>query len=401
MKNIFSKLSQFNNRTAIIDTRQVKHTYSEIINECTKFNEFFKKRGVLILEAENSYEFIIMYISAIINDQIIILFDSTIDLKNLKNLINNYSPDHIFCNNRIKIFNYTSKHNFKNYTLYNYNNKKKKLLNKNLSILIPTSGTTGKQKYVKLSYENISNNSLEICRALKINKYDSVITTMSPSYCYALSIINTHLRSGGSIILNNYSLIDKNFWKLINKFRPTNLNGVPYFYEILDKLNLNKLNLRKIRFLTQAGGNLENSLKMRIYEKCKKNNTKFFVMYGQTEASPRISILQPNLLKDNINSVGRVLAGGKITINHKKFNKKKNIFEGEIMYEGKNVFMGYSSSYRDLKYKKKTNKIKTGDIGYLKNELLYITGRKKRILKIFGIRISLEQLEEELKKKQL
>ena len=142
--------------------------------------------------------------------------------------------------------------------------------------------------------------------------------------------------------------------------------------------------------MTQAGGVLAGKIKSKIIKICENNNSKFFVMYGQAEASPRISIMPWKLLKNNPSSVGYPLRGGKVWVK-----------KGEIVYQGKNVFMGYSSSFEDLKKKPlKNNVLETGDLGFLdKNELIYITGRKKRILKIFGIRISLDQLEYELKKK--
>ena len=173
---------------------------------------------------------------------------------------------------------------------------------------------------------------------------------------------------------------------------------MPYNYEILDKIKFHDMKLKNLRYITQAGGKLNKELKEKFIKTCVDKKISFFVMYGQTEASPRISIMPWELLKKFPDSVGVPLPGGKIMIKNKiKTNKK---VEGEIIYQGKNVFWGYSKSFKDLNYgNKNKNILKTGDLGYLdKNGLLYVTGRKKRILKIFGVRISLDQVENELNK---
>ena len=262
-----------------------------------------------------------------------------------------------------------------------------------------TSGTTGDVKFAKISVENLMVNSKGISKFLKISSNDTTITTMPPFYSYALSIINTHLMNGSKIILNDYSLIDRRFWDLYKKFQPNNLNGVPYNYEILDKIKFHDMKLKNLKYITQAGGKLHQKLKDKFIKTCKIKKINFYIMYGQTEASPRITIMPWKLLKKISESVGKPLFGGKIKIENKNENSKEKI--GEIIYYGKNVFWGYSKSYKDLKEHKKNNyALKTGDLGYLdKRGLLYITGREKRILKIFGIRISLDLLENELYKK--
>ena len=122
-------------------------------------------------------------------------------------------------------------------------------------------------------------------------------------------------------------------------------------------------------------------------------------MYGQAEASPRISILLLKSIEKNNFCAGRPLREGKISLKNKKYNNYLKTYEGELVYEGKNVFVGYSYNYKDLKNEfKKIRALNTGDVGYIKNNKIYITGRKKRIIKIFGIRISLDQLEQELRK---
>lgn len=397
-KNIFFDLKKFANRIAIFDQQEKKYTYNQLLKDSKLFNRFFLEKKLIIILADNYYEFIVFYLSAIMNNQAIIIVDSKINYEDLSNLVKNYLPDFIFSNSIKKIQSFEQVMKFKNFSLYQNKLKKKFNINSDLSLLISTSGTTGQTKYVKLNKENLFDNTQKISEVLKIKKTDKTITTMPPFYSYALSIINTHLQNGASIILNRYSLIDKNFWKLIEKLKPNNFNGVPYIFEILSKININRLNFKSFRYITQAGGSLDSELKKKILNLCKKNKTNFFIMYGQAEASPRISILSLKSTKKNNSCVGSPLRGGKISLKNKKYNKHLKTYEGELIYEGKNVFVGYSYNYKDLKNKFKKQALNTGDIGYIKNNKIYITGRKKRIVKIFGIRISLDQLERELKK---
>jgi len=274
------------------------------------------------------------------------------------------------------------------------NNKVK--LNKNLSLLLSTSGSMGSIKFVKLSKNNLKHNTRSIINYLKINKKDSAITNLPISYSYMLSVINTHFEVGGSIVVSKYSLVEKKFWETLKNSKITSFNGVPYTYEMLSRIGLKNIKIKSLKYLTHAGGKLENDKLKEIIKFCKKNNLKFFSMYGQTEASPRISYLNPEFSKKKIGSIGKGIPGSKMYIINNTGKKiLKPFVEGEIICEGKNVFMGYSKDYNDLKNANEENyKLKTGDLGYFdKNGFFYITSRISRIAKIFGNRVDLGALE--------
>ena len=398
-KNIFSSLNNFKDKPAIyIEQGKIK-TYAQILKDIKNFTKSFNSKKVIVIFSDNSYEFITCFIAAIKFNQVSILVNPNISKVDFTNLYNRYFPEYVFCRNKNNFLNqYNKVFNFMNFGLFKIKESRNYPINPELSCLLATSGTTGNPKYVKLSRENLLSNTKAISKSLKIKSSDKSITTMPPYYSYALSIINTHLMNGSKIIMNEYSLIDRNFWNLFYKLKPNNLNGVPYTYEILDKIKFEKMNLKHLRYITQAGGKLDEALRTKLIKICKKKGIKFFIMYGQAEASPRISIMPWELLKKFPNSVGIPLSGGKIIVEKKMNSKNKS--EGDLIYKGKNVFWGYSNSYKDLSKKNEINNIlRTGDIGFVdKKGFIYITGRKKRILKIFGIRISLDQLESELKK---
>ena len=402
-KNIFSSLHKFNKKIAIYNKYGEKKTYAKLLKDSDYLSGFFDTKKVIIIFSDNSYEFIVCHIAATRSNLVSIFINPNINKKDLFELYKKYLPEYIFCKKKTDLFGkYKKILNLLDFSLFKIKKSHRYSINSELSCLLTTSGTTGDSKYVKLSRENILSNTTGISKLLNIKSNDTAITTMPPYYSYALSIINTHLMNGSTIIINDFSIIDKKFWILFNKLKPNNLNGVPYTYEILNKINFEKMKMSNLKYITQAGGKLDDGIKNKLINLCEEKKIKFYVMYGQAEASPRISIMPANLITKFPRSVGNPMPGGEVWVEDDKNKKvlKRNV-QGNLVYKGKNVFLGYSHSYKDLgKKNEMKNTLKTGDIGFIdKNGLIYITGRKKRILKIFGIRISLDLLENELKKR--
>ena len=224
---------------------------------------------------------------------------------------------------------------------------------------------------------------------------------MPMAYSYGLSILNTHLHSGATIIINKKTIFDRSFWSLFKKHKITSFGGVPQFYENLKKIRFDKLKFKYLKYITQAGGKVEDSTLKYLGQSCKKMNIMLYIMYGQTEASPRMSYLKWKNFFLKYGSIGQPLIGCSFRIINEKDQiiKKPNIV-GELIFYGKNVSLGYSTGLRDLK-KGDINKgkLSTGDLAYRdKNRHYYIVGRKNRISKIFGLRISLDDIESHLKK---
>ena len=224
---------------------------------------------------------------------------------------------------------------------------------------------------------------------------------MPISYTFGLSIINTYLISGSKIILNEKSILESDFWKLFKKVSPTSFYGVPFTYEILLKLKFKNLYNKNLKIFGQAGGKLNDDIFKKVVNFSLKNNIKFYSMYGQTEATARMSILNHKYAEKKIGSIGKPLKNGKFFIVNK--NKKivnKPFYKGELVFEGKNVCYGYSNNYLDLSHGNLNNfKLFTGDIAFFdKEKFFFIVGRKKRIIKIFGSRINLDEVENIIKK---
>ena len=402
LKNLYKN----NKEIALIDGN-IKIEYSKLYFLIKNILNKIEKNSLILIIVENSIDSIISYLSSInsINSTTIIL-DSSFQNESILNTIKKFKPKYIFLPKKIKFNKYekiTSKfQELKNYEVFLTNFKKQKKNNKNF-ILLTTSGTTQASKFVRISRDNIIHNTKKIIQFLKINKKHTTITTMPMGYSYGLSIMNTHLYIGGKIILNNKSIFEKDFWLNFKKYKINSFGGVPFFYKLLKKINFSNINLKYLSYMTQAGGKLDNQDLKYFGNYCKKNRKKFYVMYGQTEASPRMTILRWENFFDKIGSIGKPFIGSKFKIINKKFETSIGEVIGELEYYGKNCCLGYANNFADLKLSDKNKgKITTGDIGYRdKDSFYFITGRKKRFIKIFGNRIDLSEIENFMTKQKI
>lgn len=381
----------FDDKNNILDIKKLNY-FSQNINE--KINN---SNGLVLVFCENTIEFLIGYYSFLNSALAQMLLSSQITDKDLTRILNNYKPSYLYINEekfilKKKFFSqFKIIHKIKKNLILINKKKNNYKINKQLALLISTSASTGSQKFVRISHDNLIDNTKKISQTLKISSLDTTITTMPPNYTYGLSIINTHLYRGANLIMTNHSVFDKNFWKMVKKFRVTNINGVPYFYEILKKLKISREKMPYLKFFTSAGGALDTKIYEYFRNLISKSNIKFFCMYGQTEATSRISILPYKDFFKKFGSIGKVLSGGSLYI-----DKNKDV--GELCYKGKNVCLGYAENYEDLK-KGDENKgiLKTGDIVKKFKNNFYIIGRKKRFAKIFGHRINLDEVQKKLK----
>lgn len=389
-------IKKFKNKVAIVDNFKI-FSYNELIGKSIDFCENIKNKSLIFLLAENDIETIFFYLGLLKNKSVIVILNSNLRKLPLYNLITRYKPNYIITSRKDLNFD---KYNFL-YKKNSYEIYKKKIyikhnFIKDLALLMSTSGTTGSPKLVRLSCENYKDNTKKIIKSLNIKSSDSVITTLPFSYTYGLSIINSYLFIGAKIYLNKYSIVKKDFWDIYKKYQPTSFYGVPFTYELLNRLDYKNFSTKKLRFFANAGGKLDDNLLSHNIKFSKNNNLKFFQMYGQTEASPRISVLNPKYNLSKFNSIGKPLQGGKFKLVDKNKNYiKKPFVSGELTYFGKNVSLGYAFNYKDLNKRNSNNyKLFTGDIAYFdKQNFFYIIGRKTNFIKIFGLRIDLDYLE--------
>jgi len=395
------KLNDFDN-VAVKDDNGKELTYKQIASFSNDFKDIFNGRNLLLCLCKNSIGSIIGYITFINNRQVPILINSELDISLINQLLATYKPNYLWLPKEKTPY-------FDEYeailNLFDYNLLRRKYFNdinmhEDLALLLTTSGSTGSPKLVRQSYKNIESNIKSIIDYLSIEKKDKAITTLPMNYTYGLSIINTHLYAGATILLTEKSVVSKDFWTFFKENNATSFSGVPYTYEILDKLRFERMNLPSLKTMTQAGGKLSLTLHKKYANYALEHNKKFIVMYGQTEATARMGYLPADKSLEKIGSIGNAIPGGKFYLHDtdSKIINEPDVI-GELIYEGGNVTMGYAQSITDLARNDDFNGILvTGDMAKRDSDgFYYIVGRKKRFLKIYGNRVNLDEIERMIK----
>jgi acyl-CoA synthetase (AMP-forming)/AMP-acid ligase II len=183
-------------------------------------------------------------------------------------------------------------------------------LHSELALLMTTSGTTGSPKLVRLSYTNLQANAESIAAYLGIRDTDRAATTLPLSYCYGLSVLHSHLLRGAGLILTELSVADSAFWSLFRRARGTSFAGVPYTFELLERVRFQRMRLPHLRYVTQAGGRLSPDVVARYAALGRRRGWDLFVMYGQTEATARMAYLPPALAESHPGAIGVPVPGG-------------------------------------------------------------------------------------------
>lgn len=263
---------------------------------------------------------------------------------------------------------------------------------KDCALLLATSGSTGDMKSVRLSLQNIRSVSSSIAKYLQLSSKDVLATSLPFFYSYGLSVLHTSIYCHASLSVARFSLLDKEYWRQLSLHKVSVFSAVPAMLDNLSKLGLDRLIPPSLRILTVAGGRLSKLRTEEYLEFSSKFGFSLFSMYGATEASPRMSYVPPEKALEKIGSAGIAIPGGTFSIDTRESD---NDGEGEVIYVGPNVALGYAVSRSDLNRNDDFKGcLHTGDVGYLDDEgFLYLTGRIKRISKQQGIRLNLDHVE--------
>jgi len=258
-------------------------------------------------------------------------------------------------------------------------------LHDELALLLSTSGSTGSPKYVRLSGRALDANAKQIVEALDIGPGERAAQVLPLHYSYGLSVLNSHLLAGACVVLPGTSLVRRRFWEVMKERGCTSLAGVPYTYAILARIGFENFILPDLRTLTQAGGRMEPTAVLAFGRHMAERDGRLVVMYGQTEATARIACLPPDRVLDKPDRVGLSVPGGHLSIAD----------DGELIYLGPNVMLGYARRREDLaRGDDNRGRLATGDLARVDDEGLYsIVGRKRRIAKLSGQRVNLDELE--------
>ena len=388
----------FSNNTAVITEDGKKIAYTELLKMTGLLAEKIGKRCLVFVLCENKIGSIIGY-SAFLNGRIVpLMLDAHLDRALLGDITNNYKPDYYWVPSDVlpEFPQFSPVFDLCGYTLLKTPYNSEYPLNDELALLLTTSGSTGSPKFVRQSYENISANTEAIAQYLQLDESERPITTLPMSYTYGLSIINSHFFVGASIILTEKTLMQKEFWQQIKEYEATSFGGVPYTYEMLDKLRFIRMELPSLRTMTQAGGKLSSELHKKFAEYAVMKSKHFVVMYGQTEATARMSYLPYQKSLEKCGSMGIAIPNGRFELidSDGQVISEPNV-TGELVYYGRNVTLGYAQCGDDLILgDERCGMLVTGDMAMRDSDgYYYIVGRKKRFLKIFGSRVNLDEME--------
>lgn len=371
--------------------------YHAFVKEVT---DSIPPRSLIFCMCSNTIESLFGYISFIESSSVPVMLDSTKSADLVKNICSIYRPNFIWApTGSPAFFDCELIHTYRGYSLYRFSDTLHALY-PNLALLLTTSGSTGSPKLVRISYDNIKSNAESIAEYLAIDQNERPVTSLPMHYSYGLSVINSHLIKGATILLTDNSVMQREFWDFVKTYGATSISGVPYTYEMLRRLRFEKMDLPALKTLTQAGGKLNPELVKEFVEDSILKQRRFIVMYGQTEATARMSYTPWNDAHEKYESVGIAIPGGHFRLAD-NFGNDINEYgiDGELIYEGPNVSLGYAENESDLTLGDLNQGVlHTGDIARRdKDGFYYITGRSKRFVKIWGNRCNLDAIEQLLK----
>lgn len=391
-------LERFSGNTALIDDSGTALTYGQLKTESEKIAEAAGGRCLVFSLCENTLGSVLGYVGFLNGRIVPLLLSAHMDRELLRQLLGIYLPEYVWlpAGMAAEFPEHIPVYESFDYVLLRTGFAGGYPLHEDLCLLLTTSGSTGSPKLVRQSYANVLENAKAISQYLELDETERPITTLPMNYTYGLSILNSHLLVGASLLLTEKGLMQKEFWRFFKDAGATSFGGVPYTYEMLDKLRFWRMELPTLRTMTQAGGKLSMELHRKFAGEAQKAGKRFVVMYGQCEATARMGYLPPERAVEKCGSMGIAIPGGKFRLMGEDgaWITAPGV-TGELIYEGPNVTMGYAERGEDLvKGDERHGRLETGDMARFDEDgYYYIVGRKKRFLKIFGNRVNLDDID--------
>jgi len=388
------------NQIALKDDSNLELTFGELVIFLNSNRIQFDQRNLVFLLADNSINAYINLLYFIEKNQVVLLLNQDLDSELLDTLIDKYNPNLIWCQKSSK-----NQIKFENIEKIESDTYKRHdgiiSMHHDLTLLLPTSGSTGSPKLVRHSLSNIISSAQSVSHVFNVNEHSRAIGFLPIYYTMGLSVVNSHLYGGGSVVLTNLSLTDRRFWNYFKEDSITNFTGVPYSFEILNKIRFYNSNYENLKILSQGGGKLSSELYQKNLKYCKERNIDLISTYGQTEATGRMGYLKSEYAELKEGSIGKAIPGARFELIDGNGETIDGEGQGELVFYGPTVTMGYATQISDLNLSDENNGfLKTCDIARRDQEgFYYIIGRKSRFLKILSLRIGLDDLESLVKSK--
>ena len=349
-------------------------------------------RGVVAIICDKDRETVIGYVGALRAGLVPMLLDSTAEEASLLHLIDRYEAEYLWARQGITPDGYEEISRFDNQILW-----KRRLpsgagtISLDLAALIPTSGSTGDPKSVRLSQQNLASVTSCIADYLSLDETRRAISLLPLQYSYGLSVLNSIMEARGSYVITDLSPVQRDFWDLVLVHGVTDFSAVPFVFDTIKRMRFSSEILDQLVCVTQAGGHLSPVVTKHFRTLFAPYDISYFTMYGATEASPRIAYLHPDDAEAKHGSVGKPISIGTVTLD----GADPDTSEGELVYHGPNVCLGYATGREDLaRGDDFAGILRTGDVARIDDDgFIFITGRLKRFVKIHGVSVNLEHVE--------
>ena len=394
---MFFDLKSFAEMPALFMENEV-WAYSKLFDTSEKIAGLIPTRSLVFLVCSNTPVSIAAYVGFINHGIVPVMVDKELDEELFHRLLEQYSPAYFFAEEAHFDFldRYTQTLHIEGSVLYDTGEQQSYPLHEDLALLMTTSGSTGSPKLVRQSYDNLKANTESIVKYLDLHEDERAVTNLPLHYVYGLSILNTHLAVGASVVVTEKTLFDRSFWQLMRDKEVTSFSGVPYTYAMLKRLRFFRMDLPALRILTQAGGKLDPELHSEFAAYADAHGKKFVVMYGAAEATARMGYLPPQDALEKVGAMGVAIPGGRFALVDEageEITAADTV--GELVYYGANVTLGYAESGADLaRGDERHGRYETGDLARRDADGYYtIVGRKRRFLKMFGKRTNLQEVE--------
>ncbi|NAW50428.1 AMP-binding protein [Elizabethkingia argentiflava] len=344
------------------------------------------EKGLLFLYNDNQLPGIEVLLNFYGTAHTVALLGQKLNSEFKERLESEYRPKYIFDPSREEVLGYSRKEFSETISLFVKDNYKSEIkIHPEIKILLSTSGTTGVPKLVKLSDENLYQNAISILQYMPILESDVVPLNVPINFVYGFSIFTTNCMRAGRIVCSDKDIMQKAFWEEMEEYGYSTLGGVPYLYENLNRIGFFRKDSPSLRYFTHTGGIINAELRKTIFSYCHEFEKQFFAQYGQTEAGGRMAYLTTEGLLEEETSIGIPVYGGDFRIDPET---------DELLFSHSSIFGGYAHQLEDLTSFEQPRVLRTGDTARRgQNGIYYITGRIKRIMKLFGIRLNLDEVE--------
>ena len=418
---LYNSAQKFPEKDAIVSGDRIL-SYKSLWEKSCGIAHYLRNRGIhagdrVALLVDNSPEYVAAYYGVLIAGGAVIALNTAAKSRDLCNWIEHSESQYLIADTRhpelSRVLNGLSKNDINIVTIghiesdvetFEWNNIKSEAQppeycqdfdsTSQMAAIIYTSGTTGKPKGVMLSHQNLYENVKSILSYIDLTENDSIVNILPFYYSYGNSVLHIHIAAGATIYLENSMLYPQKILALMEEKKVTGFSGVPSTYNLLlSRTKLQEFDLSSVRYMTQAGGPMAPAMIERL--KSMLAHIEFYVMYGQTEASARLSYLPPDMLSAKSGSIGVAIPGVEIELFDENMDSVPVKTTGEIYARGKNIMLGYWRDSEASQDVLRQGWLKTGDLAYKDEDgYLYIVGRSSEMIKSGAHRISPKDIEE-------